>query len=63
MKSGVKMKLYRYKWLIFFISVFLFMSCDSYLKFEVFRLKFLGYVFLVTLILGFIGFVFSDKDK
>ena len=47
--------------LIFILVLIVFTSCDSYIKFEKMRFKFIVYTFVISLIIGLIGYAISDK--
>lgn len=56
------MKKLLYHGLIFlFIALFL-TSCEAYIEFEIFRTKIIIIVFIVTLVIGAIGLLFSKRD-
>lgn len=37
-------------------------GCESYLEFEKFRFQSIVYVFIGTLVIGFLGMLFSNKN-
>jgi uncharacterized membrane protein YqhA len=38
-------------------------SCDAYIEFEKMRLKFIMWVFIITLVVGLIGMIFSNSNN
>lgn len=50
------------KVLFFTILASSFTSCESYLSFEKMRFNILIFVFIGSLIIGFLGMLFSDKN-
>ncbi len=51
------------KVLIFLCVVLFLTSCEAYIEFEIFRTKAFVIVFIVTLVIGVIGLLFSKKDS
>lgn len=47
---------------IFLLLALLLTSCEAYIEFEIFRTKIFIIVFIVTLVIGAIGLLFSKRD-